>query len=140
MIFYFFAAAATALYAIQPIIAKKVQVVVPPFAFIAMTMFILASLALCASFLFERQFRVGSVPQSYFALILVFGVVNFLGFWLFLKAISGIPAPHYQIIGGVLAPILSSLFAYVLLGEAVGPYFFLAMPLAFVTLYLALLR
>lgn len=136
--FYGFAAAAVFLYAIQPILAKKAQGSIPPFAFIAITMAVLALLALGASMLFERQFDVRQMQMSSIRLVLLFGFVNFLSFSLFLKAISGIPAAHYQIIGGVLAPILSAAFAYIFLGETVATGFFVAVPLAFLTLYLAL--
>lgn len=138
--FYGIAVAAVILYSVQPVLAKKIQFVVPPFAFMAMTMAVLAVLAFIASLIFERQFRLGQVQPTYVALVVLFGVVNFFSFWLFLKALSGIPAAHYQIIGGVLAPILGALFAAAIIGEAISVRFLIAIPFAFVTLYIALLR
>ena len=137
-IFYGLAFAAVTLYSVQPIIAKKAQLTIPTFAFMAITMAILALLSLCASLFFERGFQLSQLTSSQITLLLLFGVVNFFSFTLFLKALSGIPAAHYQIIGGVSAPILTALFAYAFIGEQLATRFFLAIPLAFMTLVVAL--
>lgn len=137
-LFYGLAFAAVTLYAVQPIIAKKAQLTIPTFAFMAITMAILALLSLGASLVLERGFQVAQLTSSQITLLILFGIVNFFSFTLFLKALSGIPAAHYQIIGGVSAPILTALFAYVFIGEQIAARFFLAIPLAFVTLAVAL--
>ena len=138
--FYGFAVLAVLFYAVQPVIAKKAQLDIPPFAFIAITMAVLALLALIASVIFERPFSFGNLRGAQIAQLLLFGVVNLFSFWMFLKAISGIPTSHYQIIGGVLAPIFTALVAYVFIDEALTLRFFLAIPIALIALYVALVR
>jgi drug/metabolite transporter (DMT)-like permease len=140
LVFYGFAIAAVALYALQPIMAKKLQLSIPPFAFIAITMLVLAILALCASLIFEKQFKITQLQSSHVILLVAFGVVNLFSFWFFLKAISGIPTAHYQIIGGTLAPILTALFAFAFIGEGITARFFLAIPLAAAALYIAIFK
>lgn len=85
-------------YALLVVISKKVQNSIPPFAFIALTMFVLMSLALIATAMFERSFSIGSLDRTTLLWILLFGIVNLAGFALYLTAISGIPVAHYQLI------------------------------------------
>lgn len=138
-VFYGFAALAVSLYAILPIIAKKLEVSMPPFAFIAITMAVLSSLALCVSLAIERPYNFAHLSATHFLLLFLFGAVNLVSFTLFLKAITGIPVAHYQLIGG-LGPIVAAGLAFVFLGQQVGMRFFLAIPFILVGLYIALVK
>lgn len=138
-LFYGIAALAISCYAVLPVISKKMQISLPPFTFIAITMAILALFAFFASLIYERSFHIQSLRPSQMALLLLFGAVNFVGFVLFLKAISGIPVSHYQLIG-IIGPVVTAFLALVFLGEAVNARFFLALPIILLGLYIAIAR
>ena len=140
LFFYGIAALAVVNYAILGIISKKVEAEIPPFAFIAITMTLLAVIAFVASFLFEKSFNVGNITFSQIALFLLFAVVNLASFAFFLKAITGIPVPHYALIAVLVGPIASAVLAYIFLGQEVGARFFIALPIIFAGLYMALMK
>lgn len=50
------------------------------------------------------------------------------------------PVAHYQLMAGILIPIFTAALAFVVLGESVGIRFFLAIPIIFFGLYLALVK
>ena len=140
LFFYGIAALAVVNYAILGIIAKKVEAEIPPFAFIAITMAILTVLAFFASFLFEKSFNIGNIVTSQVVLLLLFAFVNLASFFFFLKAITGIPVPHYQLMAVLVGPIASAVLAYLFLGQEVGARFFVALPIIFAGLYMALMK
>ena len=137
--FYGIALVAVSLYAVLPVIAKKMQLSVPPFAFIAITTLLLASFALLASLTTERSFKISEMTLPQFGFLLLFGFVNFLAFWLYLKALSGMPVAHYQLMGSI-GPIVAAMLAFAFLGEVVSLRFFLAIPIILVGFYIALVR
>lgn len=127
-----------ALYAVMTVMSKKGQAFMPPFAFIAITMAVLSTSALVASLLFERTFSFSSLKTEHVVFMIVFGVINLVGFAMLLKTISGLPVAHYQILAGAMGPIFVALLAYSFLSEALTARFFLALPIIFVGLYVAL--
>lgn len=90
----------------------------PPFAFMATSMFFLCLYASIATFVFEQNFSLSSVSRSAWLQLAVFAFLNFIGFFLYVKAIAGIPAVHYQILG-MLTPVFGGAFAWFLLKESV---------------------
>ncbi len=126
------------LYAVMTVMSKKGQVFIPPFAFIAATMAVLSLSALVASFYFERNFNYASLKTGHIVFLIVFGLINLVGFSMLLKTIAGLPVAHYQVIAGAVGPILVSLLAYMFLSETLTIRFFLAIPIIFFGLYIAL--
>lgn len=137
--FYGFAVAAVCTYAFLPVIAKKMQVDIPPFSFIAITMTVLAACALLAALVFERSFKVAELNSSHIAWLVLFGFVNFIGFAIYLKALTGLPVAHYQVIGAI-SPIVAGTFAFFFLGEQLTARLFFAVPLVALGLYIALAK
>ncbi|MDO8482110.1 MAG: DMT family transporter [bacterium] len=137
--FYGIAVLAVFCYAFLSVVAKKMQVSIPPFAFIAITMMILMLLALSSSLVFERSFIITDLKMSQLAWLLLFGIINFAGFVLYLKALSGMPVGHYQVIS-ILTPVIGSGLAFAFLGEVVSARFFIAIPVIFIGLLLALIK
>ncbi len=138
--FYGIALVAVVLYAVLAIIAKKVEGVVPPFTFIAITMIVLALLATCVAFIYEGTASLKSIGREQWMFMIAFGVINLIGFALFLKAITGMPVAHYQLLYSAVTPVLVALLAAVFVNERVGTMFFLAIPIIFAGLYIALVR
>ncbi|MBI5456443.1 EamA family transporter [Candidatus Kaiserbacteria bacterium] len=137
-LFYGIAIAAVCSYALLHVLAKKAQLSVPPFTFMATTMFVLAALAFVASLLYEKPFQMESWKNSDIVLVVAFGAVNFVAFALYLKAISGIPLSHYQLIVAALGPVAAAALAYIFLSEYVSVRFFIAIPIILAGLYLAI--
>ncbi len=140
IVFYGIGFAAVAFYAVLPAIAKKLEVSIPPFAFIAITMMLLGALALVLSLLFEKQFHFANLGRYELSWLFIFSFINLIGFALFLKAIMSIPVAHYQLIYGALPPLIGAFFAYIWFGEQMTLRFFIAIPFVLAGLAIALLK
>ena len=103
-------------YALLPVLAKKMHASVPPFSLIAVTMFVLMLCSLVASYVTERSFKISSLGLSDFLSLVLFGLINFVGFGAYLFSISKIPVVEYQMIG-VLIPLVGGVLAVFLLNE-----------------------
>jgi len=111
---------AISLYATLPALAKKMQMDMPPFALIGLTMFTLSLIAFSASFLVEKSFSFQSLPSSMWLKILLFSSINFIAFALYLAAIQRLPISEYQLTE-LIGPIVGAIAAYFILGEMVKP-------------------
>lgn len=103
-------------YALLPTMAKKLQVNIPTFAFMAITQAFLSMMALAALMVTERDFSFAKISAGTWLGLLLFSVVNIFGFSLYLKTIARIPVTEYQLIT-LIGPIFGALAAYVLLDE-----------------------
>lgn len=77
-----------------------------------------------------------SVEPKIWWLILANGVINMIGFWLFMKAIGGMPIWHYKMIA-LTTPIFAGFAAYLLLKEEVSARLFIGLAIASVGIYVA---
>ncbi len=115
---YFFALIAVACYAILTPLAKKFQLDLPPFAFIAASSGILAVSSFICSFFIEKDFSITKTAGSAWLNILIFSMINLLGYFLYLKALEKIPSANYQLLY-LLSPVIVAISAYFILGERV---------------------
>ena len=139
LLYYGIAVLALLSYAAMAILAKKAEGAIPPFTFIAGTMFVLAFLAIGSSFIFEGTSAWRNLASRDIVLMVAFGAINLIGFALFLKAITGMPIAHYQLLG-ILTPVVVAAIAFFIFGERVTVRFFLAVPVILFGLYLALVK
>lgn len=117
-LFYLYGLTGVLFYSVlAPMTRKMALAEVPPFSFIAVTMFFLCLYAAIASVLFEPQFSLSSIGWNKLLYLAVFGFLNFIGFFFYVKSVSVIPAVHYQLLM-LLTPVFGSAFAYLLLKEA----------------------
>jgi len=128
---------AVSCYATLPVIAKKINVDIPSFAFIAITMALLSGLSLLASLFYERTFKFWEISASGWLWLGLFSFINFCGFALFLWAISKIPIAEYQLIF-LLTPIISGCLAFLILGEAFHIRYLIALAFISAGLFIAL--
>lgn len=120
-------------YALMHTIAKS-QISVPPFTFIGFAMGTVSLLAFATSFAVAE----GKTPtMTTVAWLVVYGIVNFIGFVLYLRVIGGMPIMQYQLVS-IVGPVIGGALAFALLGEAMTPRFFMALPFLGAGLYLAL--
>lgn len=138
--FYGLSIVAISAYAILPVLSKKMQLSVPPFTFIALTMTVLALLSAVAAFIFERSFQLSELRISHFSLLFLFGAINFVAFFIYLKALSGMPAGHYQLVAAVVSPLVVAFLAFFILSETVTIRFLITIPFLFAGLYIALAK
>ena len=108
--FYILAFCSVFFYAVDNILAKKMTDI-PPFLFMTGTMFVLFLCSLIAFFFVEySNTKVLASKQVVF--LIVFGIINFISFWLYLYAIKKIPISHYLVIFA-LTPIMTGLFWWI---------------------------
>jgi drug/metabolite transporter (DMT)-like permease len=127
------AVATVGVYALMHTIAKS-QISVPPFTFIGIAMGTVSLLAFATSFALAE----GRAPTvTSLAWLVAYGVVNFIGFVLYLRVIGGMPIMQYQLVS-IVGPVIGGAIAFALLGEPVAPRFISALPFLGLGLYLAL--
>lgn len=125
-------------YAILPVLVKKANQNIPPFTIMTISMFVLFTASLILSLIFEN----GKIWKSFddsknLVLILVaMGLINTLGFWLVIQAFKYMPL-WQQTMFNLLAPALTGIFAYFILGEAISIKLFLGLLIMGVGLYIA---
>jgi len=138
MIYYLLACVAIFCYATLPVIAKKMQADIPSFTFISITMFILMVLSGIAAFFYEREsFQISSLTTANWGLLVLIGVINFIGFSMFLFAITKIPVVEYQIMLTSM-PIISGILAYFILSEGLSVKYFIGLAVIAIGLFIAL--
>jgi drug/metabolite transporter (DMT)-like permease len=103
-------------YASLPVIAKKLQLDLPPLAFIGVTMMMLSAISVVASLINENNFSILSVGRGAWLGLLLFAIVNFIGFALYLLTIQKMPVSGYQMIG-LTTPLIGAGLAFFVLGE-----------------------
>ena len=105
-------------YAVLTPLAKKYQLDLPPFAFIAANSAVLGPLALILSLATERGFSVSTLRAGACLHILVYGLINLVAFVLYLRAVQLMPAANYQLLE-LCSPVIVFVAAYFLLGERI---------------------
>lgn len=128
---------ATTGYAILPVLAKKANVDVPPFAFISITMIFLSMFSGIASLFFNKDFSLLSMPSSVWIFLIGFAFLNFLAFAFMLASIKSIPIAEYQLMS-LLIPIIGASFAYVILQEPFKIQYLIGLIFCSVGLFIAL--
>jgi len=119
--YYLTAAVAVMFYALlSPIVRKMSLGNFPPFAFMMIANAVLLILSAIGYFVLERSFALTSIQPITWMWLLGFGCLNFVGYYLYVRALSGMPITHYQLIG-MSTPIFGGLFAWYLLKEPISP-------------------
>ncbi len=113
---YFIGLMAVFCYAALSTLAKIGSLSVPPFAFITISNAFLFCFGLAGWKLFEKDFSLGALDKKVWIPLVIFAVVNFIGYVLYLYAINRMPLAHYSIIG-LLTPIFVGLMAMIFLSE-----------------------
>jgi drug/metabolite transporter (DMT)-like permease len=134
---YLLAFFAMACYAFMPVLLKRLQIEIPPLMLIAITMAVLCALAAGASFFFEKTPQILTINPKMWAGMVFFGVVNFIGFAVFMIVIAKIPVAHYQLIG-LATPIVGAAFAYWMLGEEFKIQYLVGLVFIAIGLFIAL--
>lgn len=124
-------------YAALPVITKKMHLVIPPYAYIAVTMFFLYGLAAMASFIFEKDFSLTFIKPVDWSWLAVFALINCAGFALMIITVAKIPVAEYQLIY-LLAPIVTGLLAFLILKEPFSWRYVLGLSIMAAGLYIAL--
>jgi len=124
-------------YALLPILAKKINLDVPPLTFIAITMALLTGLSAIAAKLFEKEFFITSISTVNWLWLTAFAMINLIAFSLMLSTLTKMPVIEYQIMG-VLIPVIGGLFAYFILAETLTARYFIGLIVMSVGLYIAL--
>lgn len=122
-----------------PQLKRVNQTGIPPFAMMAVSMFILFAASLILSIIFERSGTslksVISSKNLLFALITV-GLINTLGFWLAIQGYKYMPI-WQQNMFELLKPILAGIFAYFILGEIITMKLFIGLVIMGLGLFIA---
>ena len=134
---YFAAFAAITGYAALIVIAKKVQLDIPSFSFIAITMALLTLFSAIVAFIYEKDFSITNLSQANWIWLISFSLINLVAFSLLLFAISKIPVVEYQIIA-VITPIIGGSLGYLILSEALTARYFIGLIFIAIGLYISL--
>lgn len=127
----------SALYGLVVTVFKLGSESIPPFASMAISMFVLFLLSLGLSLLLERDIDWGaSGYRKDIVVLVVGGALNAAAFWCLLKSFRYVPVWQSQMFG-LLNPIFAALFAYALLGEAVSGKMFLGLVFVSVGLFIS---
>lgn len=128
---------ATFFYSFLIPLIKKVGKDVPPFTIMTVSMFVLFLISLFASIFLEKS----ALPKLFthkspLALLVLFGIINAVAFWLIILASKVMPAWQVNMFG-MLTPILSGIIAYFILGETLTINLFIGLAIAGAGLYIA---
>lgn len=130
--------AAMVFYAALNPLAKKANAEIQPFTIMAITMFVLFVLSLIGSIVFEHLFSIKpAVLKTHLTPLILFGVLNFFGFWLVILGFKYFPIWQQQMFF-LLTPIIAGIIAYFLIGEAMSPKLLLGLAIMGVGLYIGL--
>lgn len=126
------------LYAVLDPIAKKLGVEgIKPFQFIAITMTMLAAMSFIAMFVTHEPFVMGEYNAAKIGSLVLYSVINFLGFITLLKSIAIIPIVDMELMR-IAAPIFAGLLAFFLLKEPIEPKQLVGLAIMGAGLYVAL--
>ena len=103
-------------YAAMTPISKKLQLDIPPFAFVGIASAMLCVFAAAISFFFEKDFSLTKITPDIWGGMTILVLVNLAGYVLYLMAISKMPATQYQLLY-LVGPIVAAGLAYLLLRE-----------------------
>ncbi len=117
----------TVLYALIPPILKKTNSSLQPFTIMSFSMLVLFLISLVFSLVFEKSWGINfSQQKNNILLLILVGIINALGFWLAIVSYKFMPL-WQQSLFGLLSPILVSVFAYFILGEALSLKLFIGL-------------
>ncbi len=118
----------TVIYSLLPVLFKKVNQNIPPFTVMAVSMFALFIAALILSLLFEKSINWKFINdnRNLFLVLITTGLINAAGFWLAIQAFKYMPL-WQQTLFGLFIPILTGIFAYLILGETLNPKLFVGL-------------
>lgn len=136
---YLTAFVAISCYAMLSPIAKKMQLDVPPLAFIAITMFFLCLFSAALSFITERNFSIQSISGVTWGWLGLFAFTNLMAFFFYLSALKQMPVAEYQLIF-LISPIVGGMLAYFMLGEEFKTQYLIGLPIIGLGLYIALMK
>lgn len=116
--YYLIGFAAIICYALlSPIVRKLSLGTVPPFAFMMIANGFLFLFAVIGYWMMERGSVAAMQPITWIWMF-GFALLNFLGYYLYIKALSGMPVTSYQLMA-LATPIIGGLFAWYLLKEPI---------------------
>lgn len=127
---------AVSCYALMGPMAKKVSVLLPPFTFIAVSTFILATIAGIIAYFFERKKVAIAFDTIHWQWLLVFSLANLVAYVGYLWAITKMPVAQYEMFG-IFVPIVGGLFAWLLLNEPFHMRYLVALAFMAVGIYIA---
>lgn len=110
---------AVVVYASLDVYAKKVVPDFPVFLFMALTTLILSIGAFVFHFILEKNTPLTNLSPSHWLALAGFGLLNLLGFWLYMKGISDAPITTYKLLG-LLSPIIVGVLGYYVLSEDIN--------------------
>lgn len=115
----------TVIYGLLPVLFKKTNQHIPPFAVMAVSMFALFLVSLILSLFFEKNinWKFISDNRNLFLVLITAGLINALGFWLAIQAFKYMPL-WQQTLFGLFIPLITGIFAYFILGETLNPKLF----------------
>lgn len=128
----------TVIYGLLPVLFKKANQSLPPFAVMAISMFALFLVSFILSVLFEKSFswKYLSDNKNIFLFLIMAGLINAVGFWLAIQAFKYMPL-WQQALFGLLAPVFTGIFAYFILGEALSLKLFVGLAIMGIGLFVA---
>lgn len=125
-------------YALLLPLFKKGSTGIPPFTAMAISMFVLFSISLIFSIVFEHGLQLKmSALRTPITFLLLAGAINVVAFWLELIGLKHLPVWQFALFT-ILSPVLSSIFAYFILGEPLTGKLFLGLGIMGVGLYVAM--
>jgi len=118
-------------------LSKKVLSGIPVFAYISITMIILALFSGVASVFYEKDFSLVKLTMPTWGGMALASMINFIGFAAYLYAIERMPITHYQLMY-ILSPVIGGIVAYLLLNEPFKPQALVGLALMAAGLFVAI--
>lgn len=110
----------TVCFAILPPLLKNVNKKIQPFTLMAISMFFLFTFSLILSLVFEKSYKIKfSENINHIFMLAVVGAINTLAFWLAIETYKYMSI-WQQSLFSLLTPVISGIFAYFILGEALS--------------------
>lgn len=135
---YIIVLSSTIIYALLPTLLKKSSQSLPLLIIMTISMFSLFLTSFILSLIFEKgSIMKVSTHTSTFALLFTVGMLNALGFYLAIQGYKYMPL-WQQSMFAVLIPVLSGMFSYFILGEAINPKLFIGLFIMSIGLFIAL--
>lgn len=117
----------TVFFALIPVLMKKTSVKLPPFTIMAISMFVLFLSSFILSIIFEKSLLLKFTNyKSEFFILFIVGVINTVAFFLAILGYKYMPI-WQQSFFTLLVPLLSGLFAFWILQEAISPKLFVGL-------------
>ena len=122
--------------AIYPLL-KKASEKIPPFSLVALNSLVVMLIAVVLSLMFEKNaFSKTLGDKNHLGFVVVAGLVNLIAFWLATLAFKYMPI-WQQNLFMLLVPVLSGVFAFFLLKEAISTKLFMGLAIMAIGLFIA---